>query len=170
MTEVVTKVQKLRIYRPNKTQFESVSPDPYAVYAVDPEFNGEKLLVTDEEDGVVESTLGPDDIEQKASVVALSAVDSITLTDNTIFNGSTQTSLSIALWSAPSVSSITQVVFSSGATETSLSFPGTINWFGDDLIYDATLQKFIFGPVSNKRYTIMFYYDGVTTIGIVKGV
>lgn len=106
----------------------------------------------------------------EATITALSATDSITLADNTIYNGSTQTSLTIALWAAPTVASISQIVFSSGATETSVSFPGTINWLGDDLIYDAILQKFIFGPVANKRYTIMFYYDGVNTVGIVKGV
>lgn len=195
-----TTIQKLVINRLTKTQFNGASPSSTELWAVDPEFTGGKILVTDANGDIVESTATETDAlaggtavqdvevngvsvvtnkvaeidltgyETKAYIEALDATDSITLTDNTIFNGSTQTSLSITLWAAPTVSSICQVLFTSGSTETAVSFSGTINWFGDDLIYDATLQKFIFGPVANKRYTIMFYYDGVNTIGIVKGV
>ena len=102
--------------------------------------------------------------EQKATVQLLSATDSITLADNTIYNGSTQTALTIALWSAPIASSICEIVFSSGATATTLAYPNTIKWIGDDV------NSNIFLPVANKRYTVILYYDGAETVGVVKGV
>jgi hypothetical protein len=45
-----------------------------------------------------------------------------------------------------------------------------IFWAGTDVAYDATAQKDIFTPVANKRYTIIFYYDGVNYNGRVGGV
>lgn len=109
------------------------------------------------------TTDGPD-YATEATITALSATDSITLADNTIFNGSTQTSLTITLWSTPTVSSICEVVFSSGSTATTMSYPNTIQWLGDDVTSN------VFTPVASKRYTILFYYDGNSTIGVVKGV
>lgn len=102
--------------------------------------------------------------EQKATITDLSATDSITLADNTIYNGSTQTALTIALWSAPTASSICEIVFSSGSTATTLAYPNTIKWLGDDV------NSNIFLPVPNKRYTVILYYDGAETVGVVKGV
>ena len=108
--------------------------------------------------------------EPKGTVVSLSATDSITLADNTTYNGGTQTSLTIALPSTITVAFLSQVIFTSGATATSISFPDEINWRGDDLTYDSVLQKRVFEPVANKRYTIVFTNDGNTTNGFVVGV
>lgn len=102
--------------------------------------------------------------EAKAVIETLDATDSITLADNTIYNGSTQTALTIALWAAPNVASLAEVVFTSGSTATTLSYPNTIKWLGDDITGG------LFIPAVSKRYTIMFYYDGVETVGVVKGV
>jgi len=104
------------------------------------------------------------DYEQKSTITALSATDSITLTDNTIYNGSEQAALTIALWSDPNASSICEIVFSSGDTATTLAYPNTIKWLGDDV------NSNIFLPVANKRYTVILYYDGAETVGVVKGV
>ena len=109
------------------------------------------------------STDGPEYLTE-STVEALDATDSITLADNTIYNGSTQTSLTIALWSTPAVTSIAEVVFTSGTTATTLTYPNTIKWLGDDISAN------VFTPVASKRYTIIFYYDGVETVGVVKGV
>jgi len=191
-----TSVQKLVINRPTKTQFEQLTPNNYELWAVDPEFTGGKILITDSDGDIIESTATEADAlaggtavqdvevngtsvvtdnvasidltgyEQKATVTALSATDSITLADNTIFNGSTQTSLTIALWSAPTVSSLCEIVFTSGSTPTTLSYPNTIQWL--DRSDDVNLN--VFTPVANKRYTVMFYYDGSETVGVVRGI
>lgn len=102
--------------------------------------------------------------ETKSVIEALDATDSITLADNTIYNGGTQTALTIALWASPTVSSIAEVVFSSGSTATTLSYPNSVKWIGDDI------SGGLFIPVSGKRYTVIFYYDGSETVGVVKGV
>lgn len=192
MTTTTTAVQKLKINRLTATQFGGASPSDTELYLVDPEFTGSKLLATDSNGDIVETTIDPTSVgtvtdvqvngtsvvtsgvasidltgyEQNATITALSATDSITLADNTIFNGSTQTSLTIALWSTPTVSSICEIVFSSDSTATTMSYPNTIKWLdgSDDVASN------VFTPVANKRYTIMFFYDGSNTIATVKGV
>lgn len=52
-----TKVSQLVINRPNKTQFDAVIPNKYELWAVDPEFTGGKLLETDANGDIVESSL-----------------------------------------------------------------------------------------------------------------
>ena len=52
-----TNVNQLIINRPSKTQFESISPNKYELWAVDPEFAGGKVLQTDSNGDIVESTL-----------------------------------------------------------------------------------------------------------------
>ena len=99
-----------------------------------------------------------------STIETLDATDSITLADNTIYNGGTQTALTIALWSNPTVSVVAEIMFSSGSTATTLSYPNTIKWLGDDITGG------LFIPVENKRYTVIFYYDGSETVGVVKGV
>lgn len=106
-----------------------------------------------------------------STVETLDASDSITLADNTIYNGGTQTALTIALPSTDTIGFICEVDFSSGNTATTLSYSlPDIFWAGVDVSYDATAQKDIFKPVANKRYTIVFYYDGVNYNGRVGGV
>lgn len=108
--------------------------------------------------------------EQKATVVELEATDSITLGDNTIYNGDEQTSLTISLPAASGVSFISELDFSSGNTPTTLSYSLTdIIWRGDDLQWNSTEQKYVFVPLSNKRYTVIFDYDGVNYFGTVRG-
>lgn len=111
------------------------------------------------------------DYQLKSTIQTLSATDSITLADNTIYNGGEQTSLTIALPATDTVGFICDVDFSSGNTATTLSYSlPDIFWAGTDVAYDATAQKDIFTPVANKRYTIVFYYDGVNYNGRVGGV
>ena len=186
-----TQVSQLVINRPNKTQFDAVVPNKYELWAVDPEFSGSKLLATDSDGDIIETTIDPTTVgtvsdvevngtsvvtdgvasidltgyEQKATITALSATDSITLADNTIFNGGTQTALTITLWSSPNVSSMCEIVFTSGSTPTTMSYPNTIQWLdrSDDVASN------VFTPVAGKRYTVMFYYDGSETVGVVRG-
>lgn len=102
--------------------------------------------------------------EQKATVQTLSATDSITLADNTIYSGSEQTALTIALPATVDVSFICEIDFTSGTTATTLAYPNTIKWLGDDVANN------IFIPAASKRYTIIVAYDGVNYRATVKGV
>lgn len=102
--------------------------------------------------------------EAKSTIQTLSATDSITLADNTIYNGSEQTALTITLPSTVDVSFLCEIDFTSGTTATTLSYSNTIKWAGDDV------NNNIFLPVASKRYTIICAYDGVNYRFTVKGV
>lgn len=104
------------------------------------------------------------DYEYKATIQTLSATDSITLADNTIYNGGEQTSLTIALPATVDVSFLCEIDFTSGTTATTLAYPNTIKWLGDDVANN------VFIPVASKRYTIIVAYDGVNYRATVKGV
>ena len=117
MSTTDTAVNQLIINRLTKTQFEGVSPSSNELWAVDPEFAGSKILATDNNGEIVESSDVP------TSIQALSATDSITLTDGVLYQGGEQTSLTIALPASASVGFISQVTFQSGSTPTSITSP-----------------------------------------------
>lgn len=103
--------------------------------------------------------------ESKTKIQELNATDSITLADNTIYNGGEQTALTIALPTSVDVSFLCEIDFSSGSTATTLTYPQSdVNWFGDDV------SGGLFVPVSGKRYTIICSYNGTSYNFVVKGV
>lgn len=104
------------------------------------------------------------DYEHKTAIEELDATDSITLGDNTIYNGGEQTALTIALPEAVDVSFLCEIDFTSGATPATLAYPNTIKWLGDDVANN------VFIPVASKRYTVIVAYDGVNYRATVKGV
>lgn len=139
MTEVITKVQKLRIYRPNKTQFDSVSPDPYALYAVDPEFVGGKLLQTDENGDIIESTIDPTKVISRNSVTDTTST-TITL-DNAVagtdYHYGTLTSLTVTA-NDTSDNEIT-IYFTAGST-IAVSLPQTLEYIGSAPVFEANTK------------------------------
>ena len=104
------------------------------------------------------------DYEHKTAIEELDATDSITLADNTIYNGGEQTALTIALPAAVDVSFLCEIDFTSGAIPATLSYPNSIKWLGDDVANN------VFIPVASKRYTVICAYDGVNYRFTVKGV
>lgn len=83
--------------------------------------------------------------------------------DNTIYNCGELSALTITFPATPGVGYISQVNFTSGATATTLSAPvGTI-WRGSDVDSNG------FTPVANKRYCVLFFYDGTAMRGLVQG-
>jgi hypothetical protein len=97
----------------------------------------------------------------------ISQISSSTLSqeiaDNEIYNAGTLTSLTITLPNTITADFISQVNFTSGSTATVFTAPNTILWCV------GSLTNSTFTPSANKRYTIMFYSDGVNVIGIVQG-
>lgn len=100
----------------------------------------------------------------KLTVVQLEATASITVADSTIYNGGTQTSLTIALPAVDIFGFLCEIDFSSGATATDWDDDGNLTWFGDNVINNT------FTPVANKRYTIIISFNGIQYMAVVKGV
>lgn len=95
-----------------------------------------------------------------------SSETSVTLTPikNNIYNYTELTSIDISAPSSVDPSFISQVNFTSGATATVFTNTGSYSLVGDD-VTDGT-----FTPVSNKRYSLILYYDGVYLRAVSSGV
>lgn len=156
-----TYVNSFKVNRVTKTQLNNATElSPSEAYWEDPEFVGGKLLSTDSNGDIVESDDTPTTIQ------ALSATDSITLTDSVLYQGGEQTSLTMSLPASATVGFVSQVSFLSGNTATAITYPSTgLVWHhrGDDV------SDGVFTPVANKVYMIMFVYDGYQFIAFVEG-
>jgi hypothetical protein len=90
------------------------------------------------------------------------ASESVTLEDNTIYNGGEMTSLTITLPTGINNAFMSEVDFSTGSSAIQFTVTGTITWLGDvDNQGDPDIQ-------TSSRYVIMFSYDGVNFVGLVK--
>lgn len=154
-------INDLKINKPTRTQLNNATTlSSDELYLENPEFLGGKLLATDADGDIVESDDTPTVIQ------ALSATDSITLTDAVLYQGGEQTSLTIALPASATVGFVSQVSFLSGNTATAITYPSTgLVWHhrGDDV------SDGVFTPVANKVYMIVFVYDGYQFIAFVEG-
>lgn len=98
----------------------------------------------------------------KAPTVTEQNENSVELADNTIYNAGEIASLTIT-FPTVDLKYTSQLNFTSGATATAFTAPATIKWAGDSIVDGA------FVPETNKRYVILFYYDGVNICAIAKG-
>lgn len=167
-----TKLQQLVINVGTKEQIEAaiaggtITEDMLSVTTDgDTSIQGVKVNGTElTPDGDAKVNIDLTDYEVKATIQTLSATDSITLADNTIYNGGEQTALTIALPATVDVSFLCEIDFTSGTTPATLAYPNTIKWLGDDVANN------VFIPVASKRYTVIVAYDGVNYRATVKGV
>lgn len=84
------------------------------------------------------------------------------LANNYIYNCTVDmTSIEITLPATPTANFCAQLNFTSGSTPTAFTSPVGMVWLGDDV-------STTFVPVANKRYSIMVFFDGVSTRGIVQ--
>ena len=154
-----TTVNQPIVNKLTKTQFDNASSlNPTEEYQVDPEFTGGKVLATDSNGDIVEA------LDVPTTTQTLSATDSITLANGVVYNGSEITSLTVAPPSTGTLDFVAQVNFTSGTTATTFP-PSTIKYIGDST---GTGMKFT--PLASTRYTILYYYNGVDFIGVVKGI
>lgn len=102
--------------------------------------------------------------EEHKTIILFSIGDE--LEDNTEYRLGEQATLNI-IEKLPTVDNdkdfICSLVFTSGETATKFNYDSTIKWSGEDL----TDNKFV--PVTNKRYTVVLWYDGVWN-GTARGV
>ena len=87
---------------------------------------------------------------------------SITLASDTIYNCGEMTSITLSIPNDLTPKFIAQLNFTSGSTATDVD-GSSITWLGDDVDTTFTAQ-------SDKRYSIMFFYDGINVRGIVQAV
>lgn len=85
------------------------------------------------------------------------------LASDTIYNCGEMSSIEITFPATTDVKFIAQLNFTSGTTPTSFTSPVDMKWLGDDV-------STTFVPVASKRYSIMFFSDGVNYRGIVQAV
>lgn len=106
--------------------------------------------------------------EKKAVIDIFYAFGYIFLTDGHIYSGNTAIS-AISVFQPNETydqSFLCQVNFVSGPSGTTFTTSNTIKYIGDDCE-----SSYVFVPVANKRYVIIFYTDSnLSIIGVVKGV
>lgn len=161
MTTTDTQVNQLIINRLTKTQFSGVAPSNTELWAVDPEFFGNKLLQTSADGDIIESNDSPTTIQ------VLSATDSITLADNYCYQGGEQTSLTIDVPSSATVDFVAQITFKSGATPTAITVPQT------GFVWDKRgedVSDGVFTAVENRDYTFVIGYNGFEFVCYSSGV
>ena len=102
--------------------------------------------------------------QAKTTIVTVSA-STLTqeLADNTIYNCGELSALTITFPASMDAGYISQINFTSGATATTLSAPAGTVWRGSDVDSNG------FTPVANKRYSVLFFYDGTQVRGLVMG-
>lgn len=114
--------------------------------------------------GAVILTAEDVDAQAETTIVNVSETSVVQpLANNTIYNCGEMTSLEVTLPATSDVGFIAQLNFTSGATPTAFTAPNTIKWLGNDV-------STAFVPVANKRYAVLFFYDGVRVRGLVQGV
>lgn len=101
-------------------------------------------------------------VQGKTTISELTA--QTTLANNTIFRANETSSVELLIPETIEDDFICEVDFTSGSTATAFTMVDTVKWTGDD-ITDGS-----FVPVGNKRYNLIFWYDGVGLNAVSRGV
>jgi len=110
----------------------------------------------------VASAISDKENKTTISTDTTSTTVSLTLADNHEYRYIQDlTSLTLTM---PSGDFIASVVFASGSTPTSMTYDSSIKWSGDDVTSNA------FVPQANMEYEIVFWYNGLSVNGVVRGV
>ena len=123
-----TQVSQLVINRPNKTQFDDVAPNKYEVWAVDPEFVGNKFLGTDDGGDIIEKSLRNTVTDTTSSTITLD--NAVAGTD---YHYGTLTSLTVTA-NDTSDNEIT-IYFTAGSTIT-VTLPNTLQYIGSAPVFE----------------------------------
>lgn len=122
-----TSVQQLIINRPNKTQFDAVVPNKYELWAVDPEFVGNKFLATDEEGDVVEKTIRNTVTDTTPTTITLA--NAVAGTD---YHYGTLTSLTVT---ANDTSDNEITIYFTAGSAISVTLPNTLQYIGSAPVF-----------------------------------
>lgn len=140
MTTYSDTATDLVINKPTQSQFEAASGlDPTEVYFVDPQFSGNKLLATDANGDIVESTIDPTNVISRNSVTDTTST-SITLANavaGTDYHYGTLTSLTVTA-NDTSDNEIT-IYFTAGST-IAVSLPAGLEYIGSAPVFEANTK------------------------------
>lgn len=107
--------------------------------------------------------------QQKPTITELSGTTATqTLADNTEYRAGELTALTLTLPSSYGDTFEASVVFTSGATATNATYPDGIKWSGMDIAESDGVTGF--APIANQRYNVSFWWDGLYTNAVVRGV
>jgi len=129
MSTTDTAVNQLIINRLTKTQFEGLSPSSNELWAVDPEFVGNKFLATDEEGDIIEKPL--------RNTITDTTPTSITLSNavaGTDYHYGTLTNLTVT---ANDTSDNEITIYFTAGTTISVSLPQTLEYIGSAPVFEA---------------------------------
>lgn len=101
-------------------------------------------------------------VQGKTTISELTA--QTTLANNVIFRAGEISSVELLIPETIEDDFICEVDFTSGETATAFTMVDTVKWTGDDITDGA------FVPVGNKRYNLIFWYDGVGLNAVSRGV
>jgi hypothetical protein len=87
-----------------------------------------------------------------------------TLSNKTIFRANEIASVELLIPSTIDDNFLCEVDFTSGTTPTAFTMVDTVKWRGDDLVKGSLV------PQANKRYNLLFWYDGVNLNAESRGV
>lgn len=101
---------------------------------------------------------------ESMNVSNITDLSTFTINTNTIYNGAELTEFGINLPTTVDNKFIAEIHFTSGEE------PTAFNW-EDDILFDGVdCVENLFIPESNKRYSVMFFYNGESVLGIVYGI
>ena len=107
--------------------------------------------------------------QQKPTITELAgATVTQALADNTEYRAGELTALTLTLPSSYGDTFESSIVFTSGATATNVTYPDGIKWSGMDIADSDGVTGF--APIADQRYNISFWWDGLYTNAVVRGV
>ena len=107
--------------------------------------------------------------QQKPTITELSGTTATqALADNTEYRAGELTALTLTLPSSYGDTFEASVIFTSGATATNVTYPDGIKWSGMDIAESDGVTGF--APIANQRYNVSFWWDGLYTNAVVRGV
>ena len=126
-----TAVKKLVINRPTKTQFEQLQPNKYELWAVDPEFTGGKLLATDTDGDIIETSITPRQSVTDTTSTTITLANAVAGTD---YHYGTLTSLTIT---ANDTSDQEITIYFTAGTTILVSLPASLQYIGSVPVFEA---------------------------------
>jgi len=151
----------LTLNKLTQTQFNNATViEDDELHLVDPEFTGNKVLVTTIDGDVVES------IESSLKSVSFGNAATLALENNVVYTGSEAiTTLNLTIPATNDPTFIAELHFLNNATTSATITPSSsVKWIGDDCVGN------VFTPRISVRYTLMIYNNGADYVIACKGV
>ena len=131
MSTTDIQVNQLIINRLTKTQFNGVAPSNTELWAVDPEFNGSKILATDSDGEIVETAQVPRQTVTDTTSTTITLANAVAGTD---YHYGTLTSLTVT---ANDTSDQEINIYFTAGTTILVSLPAGLQYIGSAPVFEA---------------------------------